>query len=113
MSIYDYSISTIAARVGTEVDQAYHALGIPIFMSNNFWYDDVAQGAQLVENLGLTDCGGSRLVHGRVLRHEGSLEREALGAVIASFGPACYPRNFRLFSPLKLSPTDRGLSPTG
>jgi len=45
MSIYDYSIQTIAARVGTEVDSAYQSLGIPIYMTNNFVFEDVAQGA--------------------------------------------------------------------
>ena len=45
MSIYDYSPQTIAARVGTEVDRAYHSLGMPIYMTNNFVFEDVAQGA--------------------------------------------------------------------
>ena len=50
MSIYDYSIGTIAARVGTEVDQAYHALGIPIYMSNNYTFEDAAQGSQRAQS---------------------------------------------------------------
>jgi len=45
VSIYDYSIQTIAARVGTEVDRAYQSLGMPIYMTNNFVFDDVEQGA--------------------------------------------------------------------
>jgi len=45
MSIYDYSNETIAARVGTEVDTAYSSLGAPIYMTNNFVFEDVAQGA--------------------------------------------------------------------
>jgi len=50
MSIYDYSVHTIAARVGTEVDQAHHALGVPIYMSNNFVFEDAAQGAQRAQS---------------------------------------------------------------
>jgi len=45
MSIYDFSPETIAARVGTEVDTAYNSLGVPIYMTNNFVFEDVAQGA--------------------------------------------------------------------
>ena len=45
MSIYDYSPETIAARVGTEVDRAYNSLGVPIYMTNNFVFEDAAQGA--------------------------------------------------------------------
>jgi len=45
MTIYDYSQSTIAARVGTEVDKEYHSLGVPIYMTNNFVFEDVEHGA--------------------------------------------------------------------
>ena len=50
MSIYDYSPSTIAARVGTEVDRAHHSLGIPIYMTNNYTFEDPAQGALLAQS---------------------------------------------------------------
>ena len=56
MSIYDYSIETIAARVGNEVDGAYHSLGIPIYMTNNYMFEDVEQGAQLVQSPEYGDC---------------------------------------------------------
>ncbi|MDR0719117.1 MAG: aminotransferase class I/II-fold pyridoxal phosphate-dependent enzyme [Treponema sp.] len=45
MSIYDFSSETIAARNGTEVDNAYKSMGIPIYMTNNYLFDDVQQGA--------------------------------------------------------------------
>ncbi|MDR1948129.1 MAG: aminotransferase class I/II-fold pyridoxal phosphate-dependent enzyme [Spirochaetaceae bacterium] len=45
MSIYEYSPSTIASRNGTEVDRAYKSLGMPIYMTNNYLFDDVKQGA--------------------------------------------------------------------
>jgi methionine-gamma-lyase len=45
MSIYDFSSGTIAARNGTEVDNAYKSMGIPIYMTNNYLFDDVQQGA--------------------------------------------------------------------
>jgi methionine-gamma-lyase len=45
MSIYDYSDITIAARNGGEVDGTYKSLGIPIYMTNNYLFDDVQQGA--------------------------------------------------------------------
>jgi methionine-gamma-lyase len=45
MSIYDYSSATIASRNGTEVDGAYKSLGIPIYMTNNYLFEDVQQGA--------------------------------------------------------------------
>ena len=45
MTVYDYSLSTIAARVGTEVDKEYHSLGVPIYMTNNFVFEDAEHGA--------------------------------------------------------------------
>ncbi|MDR2686410.1 MAG: aminotransferase class I/II-fold pyridoxal phosphate-dependent enzyme [Oscillospiraceae bacterium] len=56
MSIYDYSIQTVAARVGTEVDRAYRSLGIPIYMSNNFMFEDVEQGARACRSPEEGDC---------------------------------------------------------
>ncbi|MDR2035184.1 MAG: aminotransferase class I/II-fold pyridoxal phosphate-dependent enzyme [Coriobacteriales bacterium] len=56
MSIYDYSPRTIAARVGTEVDTAYHSLGVPIYMTNNYLFDEVAQGAELCHSTDAGDC---------------------------------------------------------
>ena len=56
MSIYDYSQSTIAARVGTEVDSAYHSLGIPIYMTNNYLFEQVEQGAQACRSPEAGDC---------------------------------------------------------
>ncbi len=56
MSIYDFSRSSIAARVGTEVDTAYHSMGIPIYMTNNYLFDDVAQGADACHSPDAGDC---------------------------------------------------------
>ena len=56
MSVYDFSQSTIAARVGTEVDSAYHSMGIPIYMTNNYLFDNVAQGADLCRSPENGDC---------------------------------------------------------
>ncbi|MCL2808022.1 MAG: aminotransferase class I/II-fold pyridoxal phosphate-dependent enzyme [Coriobacteriia bacterium] len=56
MSIYDYSRTTIAARVGTEVDNAYRSLGIPIYMTNNFLFEDVEQGANACRSPEFGDC---------------------------------------------------------
>ena len=56
MSSYDFSQSTIAARVGTEVDTAYHSMGIPIYMTNNYLFDNVAQGADACRSPEYGDC---------------------------------------------------------
>lgn len=56
MSIYDYSQRTIAARVGTEVDTAHHSLGIPIYMTNNYLFEDVAEGADFCKSPDGGDC---------------------------------------------------------
>ncbi|MCL1847979.1 MAG: aminotransferase class I/II-fold pyridoxal phosphate-dependent enzyme [Coriobacteriia bacterium] len=56
MSIYDFSKSTLAARVGTEVDSAFHSLGIPIYMTNNYLFDDVSQGADACRSPECGDC---------------------------------------------------------
>ena len=56
MSIYDFSQSTIAARVGTEVDTAYRSMGIPIFMTNNFLFENVSQGADMCRSPENGDC---------------------------------------------------------
>jgi len=56
MSTYDYSQSTIAARVGTEVDTAYHSMGIPIYMTNNYLFDNVSQGADACRSPEYGDC---------------------------------------------------------
>ena len=56
MSVYDFSQSTIAARVGTEVDTAYHSMGIPIYMTNNYLFDNVSQGADACRSPEYGDC---------------------------------------------------------
>ena len=56
MSIYDYSRDTIAARVGTEVDAAYHSMGIPIYMTNNYLFEDVQDGASRCNSADNGDC---------------------------------------------------------
>jgi methionine-gamma-lyase len=56
MSIYDFSRSTIAARAGTEVDTAYHSLGIPIYMTNNYLFEDVSNGADKCRSPENGDC---------------------------------------------------------
>jgi len=47
---------TVAARVGTEVDKAYHSMGIPIYMTNNFLFEDVQQGAEACRSPEFGDC---------------------------------------------------------
>ena len=56
MSIYDYSNHTVAARAGTEVDSTYRSLGIPIYMTNNFLFEDVHHGAELCRSPEHGDC---------------------------------------------------------
>lgn len=53
MPFSDYSRSTQAARVGTELDTAYHSMGTPIYMTNNYLFENVQDGADrcyLAEN---------------------------------------------------------------
>ena len=56
MTIYDFSRGTVAARVGTEVDSAYHSMGTPIFMTNNFLFESAAQGADKCQSPEFGDC---------------------------------------------------------
>jgi methionine-gamma-lyase len=56
MSVYDFSKSTIAARVGTEVDTAYHSMGIPIYMTNNYIFENAAEGAEICRSPEFGDC---------------------------------------------------------
>ena len=56
MSIYDYSPSTIAARVGSEVDDTYHSLGIPIYMTNNYVFDNAEQAKNATQSPEFGDC---------------------------------------------------------
>ena len=56
MSVYDFSPSTVAARVGTEVDTAYRSMGIPIYMTNNYLFESVQQGADACRSPENGDC---------------------------------------------------------
>ena len=56
MTVYDFSQSTIAARVGTEVDTAYDSLGIPIYMTNNYLFDNVADGMERCRSPEAGEC---------------------------------------------------------
>ncbi|MCL2529819.1 MAG: aminotransferase class I/II-fold pyridoxal phosphate-dependent enzyme [Coriobacteriia bacterium] len=56
MTIYDYSPSTIAARVGTEVDGTYHSLGIPIYMTNNYVFDNAEEAKNATQSPEFGDC---------------------------------------------------------
>jgi len=56
MSIYDFSKTTIAARVGTEVDQTYASMGVPIYMTNNYMFKSAADGADKCMSPEFGDC---------------------------------------------------------
>ncbi|MCL1847932.1 MAG: aminotransferase class I/II-fold pyridoxal phosphate-dependent enzyme [Coriobacteriia bacterium] len=56
MTVYDYSMSTVAARAGTEVDTAYNSMGIPIYMTNNYLFDNVSGGAEACRSPEFGDC---------------------------------------------------------
>ena len=56
MSVYNFSRGTMAARAGTELDSAYHSLGAPIYMTNNYWFENTAQGADMCRSPEFGDC---------------------------------------------------------
>jgi len=56
MSVYDFSKTTIAARVGTEVDTAYKSLGVPIYMTNNFLFENATDGAERCRSPEAGEC---------------------------------------------------------
>ncbi len=45
MNEFELSLETLAAITGTEVDTAYGSLGVPIYMTNNYLFKNVKDGA--------------------------------------------------------------------
>ena len=101
MSIYDFSKSTIAARAGTEVDGAYHSMGVPIYMTNNFMFDDVAGGAEKCRSPEAGDCYTriSNPTNNELGKAMAALEGAEAGLPFATGAAACSTLALTLLKP--------------